>query len=59
MAMTDCPIRRSQDGHRCARCGARWDADDEAPPCPRVQQVASPSLVPDEFVSALAPDRFI
>ena len=30
-----CQARQTQDGHACARCGIRWDRDDDAPPCPR------------------------
>ncbi len=31
----ECPIRSTMDGYACARCGTRWDRDDDAPPCPR------------------------
>lgn len=53
-----CQARPTQDGHACARCGIRWDRDDDAPPCPR--QVATrghdESLErSNRYVSALAP----
>lgn len=33
--MTPCRIRSDQFESRCRTCGAHWDHDDEAPPCPR------------------------
>lgn len=50
-----CRHRTDSQGHYCADCQARWDRDDQAPPCPK-----ETPLVPEPapFVSALAPDAF-
>jgi hypothetical protein len=54
--MTTCHARPTQDGHKCDTCRIHWDRDDECP-CPRIAQDA-PSIQPDRFISALAPDLF-
>ena len=36
--MADCKAYTDTTGdHRCDDCGLSWDADDDAPPCPRRQ----------------------
>lgn len=57
---TACNHRTDSQGHYCTECRARWDRDDEAPPCPR--QIATRAHDEDvarsnKYVSALAPPR--
>lgn len=41
--MTGCPIRRESDEFAC-RCGLRWAADEERPPCPMQTEATMPEL---------------
>lgn len=55
---TNCNHRADSQGNYCAECRARWDRDDEAPPCPK--SVATRAHDEDlarsnKYVSALAP----
>lgn len=59
MTFTPCRIRSDQFESRCRTCGAHWDRDDEAPPCPRQNRAYPESLArSDKYVSALPRDYF-